>query len=89
VGRPAFEFIEANQVDFPMTVMCRVLDVSRSGYYDWRERAPSARAVDDEVVVEEIRLVHEQSRQTHGYRRVTAELVDGRHRRLGRRTSVR
>ena len=50
---------------------------------------PSPRALADEVLVEEIRLVHQQSRQTYGYRRVTAELVDGRGHRLGRHKVAR
>ncbi len=56
--------------------MCRLLGVSTSGYYGWRTRPPSARAISDEVLTEKIRLVHDQSRQTYGYRRVTSELVD-------------
>jgi putative transposase len=84
-----FEFVQANQASFPVTVACRVLGVSTSGYYDWRHRPPSQRAIDDEVLTEEIRLVHEQSRQTYGYRRVTAELTDGREHRLGRHRVAR
>ena len=57
--------------------MCRVLGVSTSGYYEWRRRPPSRRAIDDEVLTVEIRLVHTESRQTYGYWRVTAELIDG------------
>jgi putative transposase len=66
--------------------MCRLVGVSTSGYYSWRDRPVSARALSDAVLTEKIRLVHAQSRQTYGYRRVTAELVDvhdepvGRHR---------
>jgi putative transposase len=84
-----FEFIEANQADFPIALLCRVLGVSRSGFYDWRSRPPSARALADEVLVEEIRLVHDQSRRTYGYRRVTAELVDGGGHHLGRHRVAR
>jgi len=73
-----FEFIDANQADHPVALMCRVLGVSSSGYYGWRDRPPSARALADEVLTEQIRDVHAFSRQTYGYRRVTAELTDGR-----------
>jgi putative transposase len=66
-----------------------VLGVSTSGYYDWRTRQPSARALADEVLSEEIRLVHEQSRQTYGYRRVRAELADGRGHVVGRHRVAR
>ena len=66
--------------------MCRLLGVSKSGYYCWRDRPPSARALSDDVLTEKIRLVHTQSRQTYGYRRIRTELVEehdedvGRHR---------
>jgi len=56
--------------------MCRCLGVSTSGYYGWRERPPSARAVSDELLSEKIHLVHDQSRGTYGYRRITTELQE-------------
>ena len=34
-----FEAIDAQRSDYPVEVMCRILDVSKSGYYDWRHRA--------------------------------------------------
>ena len=84
-----FEFVEANRAVFPVAVVCRVLGVSTSGYYDWRQRSPSVRALADEVLVEQIRLIHERSRQTYGYRRVRAELVDGHGLRVGRHRVAR
>jgi len=84
-----FEFVEANRAVFSVAVMCRVPGVSTSGYYDWRQRPPSARAVADEVLTEEIRLVHDQSRQTYGYRRIRAELVDGHGLSVGRHRVAR
>jgi putative transposase len=56
--------------------MCRVLQVSASGYYGWRDRAPSARAVADAVLTERIRQVHADSHHTYGMPRVRAELID-------------
>ena len=79
-----FELIEANRAKHPVATMCRVLGVSTSGYYGWRTRPVSARALADEALVEEIRAVHVESRQTYGYRRVRAELVDGRGHAVGR-----
>jgi transposase InsO family protein len=58
-------------------IACRVLGVSESGYYAWRKRPPSARAVRHAWLTERIRAVHEASRGTYGARRVRAELVLG------------
>jgi len=54
--------------------MCRVLRVSHSGYYDWLERPPSARSIDDAVLVERIRAIHAESDATYGRPRVRREL---------------
>jgi len=54
--------------------MCRVLQVSRSGYYAWRTRKPSRRAAEDERLCELIQEAHERSRGTYGSPRVHAEL---------------
>ncbi len=53
---------------------CRVLRVSRSGYYEWLSRAPSARRVADEQLTATIGIVHAASRGTYGAPRVHAEL---------------
>ena len=57
-----------------MAVSCRVLGVSRSGYYEWRDRPPSARAVEDAALTATIHDVHEASRGCYGAPRVHAEL---------------
>jgi putative transposase len=49
-----------------VAVACRVLAVSTSGYYEWRERAPSARAVADRALSEQIAEIHAMSRGTYG-----------------------
>jgi transposase InsO family protein len=55
-------------------VLCRVYGVSSSGYYAWRSRAPSGRALEDERVLEEIRAAHQSSRETYGSPRVHVAL---------------
>lgn len=50
----------------PVAVLCRVLTVSRSGFYAWRDRAPSARQQEDQKLVTEIHRVHHEHRKTCG-----------------------
>jgi putative transposase len=69
-----FRFIDAERAHLPVSLLCRMLGVSRSGYYTWRERPPSRRSREDAILTEKIREVHEPSRQTYGYPRVHAEL---------------
>ena len=68
--------MNANQADFPVRTMCRVLGVSHGGFYDWQRRPPSQRAMDDAVLSERIRTIHTDSHQTYGMPRVRAELAD-------------
>ena len=60
-----------------MQLATRVLRVSESGYYEWRGRAPSVRAVRHAWLTEQIQAVHLASRGTYGSRRVHAELTLG------------
>lgn len=66
----------ANQADFPVRTLCRVLDVSASGFYAWCARKPSARAIENAVLTERIRAIHAASDGTYGCARVRAELID-------------
>ena len=56
--------------------MCRVLGVSRSGYYAWLKRSPSPRAVEDDRLKQRIETVHRQSRDTYGVPRIYFELKE-------------
>jgi putative transposase len=58
-------------------VACRVLRVSRSGYYEWRDRPISDRARENELLVKYIEQIHADSRNTYGSPRVHAELTLG------------
>ena len=58
-----------------MRTLCRLLDVSTAGYYAWKSRPASERAIDDAEWVEKIRSVHAESRQTYGSPRVHAALT--------------
>jgi transposase InsO family protein len=69
-----FAFIAAKVADFSVLSMCRVLDVSPSGYYAWRDSGPSKRKVEDAVLVEDVARIHAASRGAYGSPRVTEEL---------------
>lgn len=56
--------------------MCRVLDVSESGYHAWRKRPPSPRAQANARLEVEIKAAHERTRQTYGPERLQADLAD-------------
>jgi putative transposase len=59
-----------------VATLCRLLGVSRSGYYAWRKRPPSARTRANQELTRHIREAHEQNRGTYGAPRIRAELRD-------------
>jgi transposase InsO family protein len=80
-----YPFIAEQRGGFPISRMCAVLGVSRSGYYAWRERGPSPRRQANQVLVEAIRRVHRESRRSYGSPRIHVALrglglACGRHR---------
>jgi len=69
-----FRFIAVEKALFPISLLCRVLGVSRSGFHAWERRLPSDRALSDAWLTEKIKEIHEQSRGTYGARRVHLKL---------------
>ena len=69
-----YAFMEEHRDRFRLERMCGVLSVSRSGYYAWRNRRPSARQRANADLLEHIREVHTTSRCLYGSPRITAEL---------------
>jgi putative transposase len=69
-----YRLIEAERASFSVPLMCRVLGVSRSGYYDWRGRPPSKSSQEDAALTKRIHQIHHRSRATYGSPRVHAEL---------------
>jgi putative transposase len=69
-----FRFIEAEKGDHPISVMCRLLGVSRSGFHAWARRTPSGRQLSDRWLLERIREIHRENRGVYGAPRVHAEL---------------
>src|ERR671910_3459281 len=70
-----FQFIRDHREHFPVRLMCRVLEASPSGFYDWLQRPESQRAAEDRALVEKIQAVHNESRRTYGSPRVHASLA--------------
>ena len=68
--------MKAHQAEFPVRTMCRVLGVSRSGYYEWLGREPSVRARADAALLERIEHHHLASRGTYGAPRIHADLAE-------------
>jgi len=70
-----YRFIEEHRGNgIRLGKLCRVLDVSPSGYYAWRERPVSQREVKNQQLLEQIKEIHQKSRRTYGSPRITEEL---------------
>jgi len=70
----AYSLIDAEKASYPISLLCRILRVSRSGYYGWKGRPPSERDRENAALTQKIREIHSRSRQLYGYPRVHAEL---------------
>ena len=71
-----FRLIEAEKTQHPVSLLCSVLGVSRAGYYSWRRRSPSQRALADDRLARLIARVFKESHETYGAPRIQAELAD-------------
>jgi putative transposase len=58
------------QQEFRLTLMCRVLQVSRSGFYAWQRRGTSARTQADQRLIERMRVLHQQTHEAYGVRKM-------------------
>jgi putative transposase len=80
-----FRFIEAKKAEHSVQTMCRVLEVSRSGFHAWQRREPCQRAREDERLLARIRQIHKANRRVYGSPRIHAELVLADGERVGRK----
>jgi putative transposase len=71
-----FRFIRAEKANHSISLMCRVLGVSRSGFHAWERRPLSARALVDAQLRERIAEMHRRSRDSYGVRRIYLDLRD-------------
>ena len=80
-----YRFMQTHQREFRLTRMCRVLQVSRSGFYAWERRGTSPRTQANQALIERMRILHYQTREAYGARKMWQllnrdGLVCGRHR---------
>jgi putative transposase len=80
-----YRFVSAEKARTPVSVSCRLLGVSRSGYYDWARRAPCQRELSDAWLTEKIRTIHKEHRKVYGSPRIHAELRMAHDIRIGRK----
>jgi transposase InsO family protein len=83
-----YQFIVSEKATYGVARLCRVLGVARSAWYAWTS-GPSARAVADAALAEQIGAIHAHSRRTYGAPRIHAELRHGHGVRVGRKRVAR
>lgn len=69
-----YQFIAEYQHEYPITVMCRVLEMSVSGDSAWRKRVPSQHSREDAHLAEQVKMAFQANRRVYGSPRVHAEL---------------
>jgi putative transposase len=69
-----FRFVEAEAAQFPVSLLCKTIGVTRQGFYAWRKRPPSARELADRKLCERIREIHAETEEAYGAPRIYNEL---------------
>src|SRR6202012_434280 len=70
-----YPFIKDHQEHYPVQLMCDILEVSRSGFYDWIDRPESPQAQRRAALTVQVREAFQGSRETYGSPRITRELA--------------
>ena len=83
-----FRFIDQAKKEFPAYRLCKVLGVSQSGYFSWKDRPASRRQHEDMVMLAHVRSAYTLSHETYGSPRMTRELQDSGFA-IGRRRTAR
>ncbi len=83
-----YRFIAVEKAQHSVAQLCRVLEVAPSGFYAWRHRQPSRRALANVTLTEQIRAIHKRSRSTYGAPRIHADL-HARNKRVSRKRVAR
>jgi transposase InsO family protein len=71
-----YAFIEQHRQGHSLETLCRILNVSKSGFYDWCKRGIRPRALKRQALLDEIKKIHKQKRSTYGAPRIWQELKD-------------
>lgn len=71
-----YGMIDSLRQQYPVALMCRVLDVSESGFHAWNTRPPCERKKENTRLEVEILAAHQRTRETYGTKRLYRELVD-------------
>ncbi len=74
-----YVFVRDHRGAFPVSLMCRTLEVGSSGFYAWLKRPESPRCQKNRRLLTEIKAVHSKSRKTYGSPRIHAELTESGH----------
>ncbi len=74
-----YVFIRDHREAFPVGLMCRTLEVGRSGFYAWLNRCESLCSQENRRLLMEIKVAHQKSRKAYGSPRIHAELSDNGH----------
>jgi putative transposase len=69
-----FRFVEAEAAQFPVSLLCRVVGVTRQGFYAWKRRPPSARELADRDLSERIKQIYSETEEIYGAARIYSEL---------------
>jgi transposase InsO family protein len=68
------EFIQEQEVEHAVKLLCKVMEIGRSGYYAWKRRKPGERVMEDRLMKSMMQPVFTESKQTYGSRRLKASL---------------
>lgn len=69
-----YRFISAEKANYPVTILCTVMKVAKSGFYAWLRRDKSAYRQETEMLIALVKEIHKESRETYGTRRIAATL---------------
>jgi putative transposase len=84
-----YRLIEAEKVEHRISRLCRVMGVTRQGFYAWRRRGPSLRQLGDQELVRLIVAIYDGSLRTYGAPRIQLELADEHQVHVGRKRVAR